>query len=78
MFFRNCEVRFSEISWPEIEHYGKSQYKKEMQSTKRSARSVRISFILFNVTDPLITPLSFIFLSCCEKSHNTKNSVVKI
>ena len=31
-----------------------------------------------NVTDPLITPLSFIFLSCCEKAHDNKVLVVKI
>ena len=31
-----------------------------------------------NATNPLITPMIFIFFSCYEKAHNNKNSVVKI
>ena len=33
---------------------------------------VKITFIVFNVTDPLIIPMILTCLSCHEKAHNNK------
>ena len=41
-------------------------------STKKMNLRVEITFIYLNVTNPLIIPLIFIFLSCREKAHDNR------
>ena len=54
----------------------KNQDKKKERNQHRSVLKL---LYYSNTKDPLIIPLIFIFLSCCEKAHMiTKNSVVKI
>ena len=43
---------------------------KGTQSLQCSVQSVEITYL--NVTDPLIIPMIFIFLFCCEKAHDNK------
>ena len=47
------------------------QEKGVQSSSKLNVWSVKITFLL-TVTDPLITPMLFIFLSCYEKAHDNK------
>ena len=46
--------------------------KKVTQSKQFSVQSVKVTSYYLNVTDPLIIPLIFIFLSYLEKAHDNK------
>ena len=46
--------------------------KKGTQSKQFSVQSVKVTSYYLNVTDPLIIPLIFIFLSYLEKAHDNK------
>ena len=46
--------------------------KKVTQSKQFSVQSVKVTSYYLNVTDPLIIPLIFIFLSCREKAHDNE------
>ena len=59
MFFASSRLRFFKISWHNYEQYGKDQHKKKEHNQHSS---------VFKVLT--ITPMIFIFLSCCEKAHD--------
>ena len=60
LIFGNSRLGFSWIILLDCKEYGKNQYKKRELS--------QLSYDL-NVTDPLIIPLIFMFLSWREKAH---------
>ena len=61
------------IIWLYCEQYGKNKYKKKEQKQYNSLFKILRSLSYYlNVTDPLIIPLIFVFLSCCEKAHDSK------
>ena len=72
MFFENLRINFFKISWLDCEQYGKNHYKKRMQSILLRVQSVKITFILLDVTGPLLIPLIFLYLSCREKANDSK------
>ena len=72
MFFENLRIIFFKISWLDCEQYGKNHYKKRTQSILLRVQSVKITFILLEVTDPLLIPLIFLYLSCREKANDSK------
>ena len=50
-----------------------NKYKKKEQKQYNSLFKILRSLSYYlNVTDPLIIPLIFVFLSCCEKAHDSK------
>ena len=53
------------------EQYGKKEYEKEHQHSSLFNVLRQLLYNL-NVTDTLIIPFIFIFLSCREKAHNNK------
>ena len=71
MFFENLRINFFKISWLDCEQYGKNHYKKKMQSILLRVQSVKITFILLDVTGPLLIPLIFLYLSCREKANDS-------
>ena len=73
MFFGNWRIRFSFLCWLNCEQYGKNQYNKKEHNQHSSVFKVLNNFsCCLNVTDPLIIPVIYIFLSCCEKAHDNK------
>ena len=60
------------MSWLNCEQHAKNQCKKGTWSPLFSVQSVKITSYCLNVTDSLIIPVIFIFLSCHEKAHDNK------
>ena len=68
MNFGNLRIRFFKLVGS-IEQYGKNHYKKKEHNQHISV--LQVSHYL-NVKDPLIIPLIFIILSCCEEAYDSK------
>ena len=74
MFFTKSRDTFFKIIWMAwLWTIGKTRYKKNEHNQHSSVFKVlRSHSYSLNVTDSLLIPVIFIFLSCCEKAHNNK------
>ena len=62
-----------DVSWLDCEQYRKNKCKKKEHKQHSSLFEVlRWPSYYLNVIDPLIIPLIFIFLSCCENAYDNK------